>query len=70
MTPPIPPCCKAANWRVAGAAQEVKRIAAQLSRTWTPAGMDKLEAAKAVLADNRRWAEQHAATHAGGDDAA
>jgi hypothetical protein len=65
MTDPMPQCCKAIAWRLAAAEAEVRRIAAQLARNDTPQGREQLTTARAVLADNRRWATEHHANHAG-----
>jgi hypothetical protein len=65
VTDPTPQCCKAVAWRVAAAQAEIRRLAALLARNDTPRGRAQLAAAKATLADNKRWADEHHATHAG-----
>jgi hypothetical protein len=65
VTEPTPQCCKAVAWRLATAKQDVRRIAAQLARNDTPRGRTQLATAQATLADNKRWADEHHATHAG-----
>lgn len=65
MTDPMAQCCKAVAWRVAGAEQEVRRIAGQLARNDSATTRGKLAHAKTVLEDNKRWAAEHHATHAG-----
>jgi hypothetical protein len=65
MTESTPQCCKAVAWRLATAHQEVRRIAAQLARNDTPRGRMQLAIAKDTLTDNKRWADEHHATHAG-----
>jgi hypothetical protein len=65
VTDPIPQCCKAVAWRVAGAEQEVRRLASLLARNDTPRGRMQLAIAKDTLTDNKRWADEHHATHAG-----
>jgi hypothetical protein len=65
MTEPTLQCCKAVAWRVAAAQAEVRRLAAQLARNDTTRTRLELGAAKYTLADNKRWADEHHATHAG-----